>query len=131
LKEVNNTPAPDAGELETLQRTNELYKQQGKGPSEKSVKSRAATSKSTASRSIAPTNHPSKKATHNSSNKEGDKNPPRGKIDSSHKLPMRKKRKNVVEQAEEPRTESEDMELETDQPRDAIQHSPPMEIDET
>jgi hypothetical protein len=53
---------------------------------------------------------------------------------------MKKKRKKFVGQAEEPEIESEDMELETDldsvfcnvdQPRDAIQHSPPMEIDET
>jgi hypothetical protein len=39
--------------------------------------------------------HPSKKATHNSSNGGGDKNRPRYKIDSSHKLPTRKKRKNL------------------------------------
>ena len=53
---------------------------------------------------------------------------------------MRKKRKNVVGKAKDPETESEDMELETDldnvfcnvdHPRDAIQHSPPMEIVET
>jgi hypothetical protein len=52
--------------------------------------------------------HPSKKATQNSSNAGGDKNPPRGKIDSSHKLPVRKKRKNVVGKVEELETESED-----------------------
>jgi hypothetical protein len=84
--------------------------------------------------------HPSKKATHISSNGGGDKNRPRGKIDSSHKLPVRKKRKNVVEQAEELGTESEDMELETnldsvlckvDQPGDVIHHNPLMEIVET
>jgi hypothetical protein len=97
-----NTPAPDAGDLETLQSTNELYKQQGKGPGEKSVQSPAATPKSTTSQSIAPMTHPSKKETHNSSNGGGDKNPPPGKIDSSHKLPVRKKRKNVVQEAEEP-----------------------------
>jgi hypothetical protein len=60
------------------------------------------------SRNIAPTTHPSKKATHNSSNARGDKNPPHGKIDSSYKLPVRKKRKNVAGQVEEPKTESED-----------------------
>jgi hypothetical protein len=136
----DNTPAPDAGDLETLQSTTELYKQQGKGPGEKSVQSPATTPKSTTSQSIAPTTHPSKKETQNSSNGGGDKNPPRGKIDSSHKLPVRKKRKNVVGQAEEPETESEDMELETDldnvfcnvdQPGDAIHHNPLMEIVET
>jgi hypothetical protein len=117
-----------------------LYKQQGKGPDEKSVQSPTSTPKSTTSWSIAPTAHPSKKATQNSSNEGGDKNPPRGKIDSSHKLPVRKKRKNVVGQAEEPETESEDMELETDldnvfcnvdQPANAIHHSSIMEIAET
>jgi hypothetical protein len=52
---------------------------------------------------------------------------------------VRKKRKNVVEQAKEPVTESEEMELETeldnifcnvDQPRDMIHHNPLMEIAE-
>jgi hypothetical protein len=33
---------------------------------------------------------------------------PRSKSDSSHKIPVRKKMKNVVGQAEEPETESED-----------------------
>ena len=91
-----NTLALDVGDLETLQSTNELYKQQGKGPGEKSVQSPTATPKSTTSQSIAPTTHLSKKETHNSSNGGGDKNPPRGKIYSSHKLHVRKKRKNVV-----------------------------------
>jgi hypothetical protein len=53
---------------------------------------------------------------------------------------MRKKRKNVLEQAKDPRTESEDMELETDmdnvfckvdQPADTMHHSSIMEIVET
>jgi hypothetical protein len=136
----DNTPALDAGDLETLQSTIELYKQQGKGPGENSVQYPATTPKSTTSWSIAPTAHPSKKETQNLSNGGGDKNPPHGKIDSSDKLPVRKKRKNVVGQAEEPEIENEDMELETDldnvfrnvdQPEDAIHHSPPMEIDET
>jgi len=52
--------------------------------------------------------YPSKKATQNYSNARGHKNPPRGKIDSSHKLPVRKKRKNIVGQVKEPETESED-----------------------
>jgi hypothetical protein len=84
--------------------------------------------------------HPSKKSTQSSSNGGGDKNPSRAKIDSSHKLPMKKKRKNFVVQAEEPEIESEDMELDTDmdsvfrnidQPGDAIEHSLPMKIAET
>jgi hypothetical protein len=84
--------------------------------------------------------HPSKKETQNYSNRGGDKNPPHSKIDSSHKLLARKKRKNIVGKAEEPEIESEDMELETDldrlfcnvdHPGDTIHHSPPMEITET
>jgi hypothetical protein len=48
--------------------------------------------------------HPSKKTTHNSSSGGGDKNPSQGKIDSSHNLPVRKKRENCVGKAEEPET---------------------------
>jgi hypothetical protein len=117
-----------------------LYKQQGKGPGEKSVQSVDNTPKSTTSRSIAPTAHHNKKETQNSSNGGGDNNPPHPKIDSSHKLPVDKKRKKIVGQAEEPEIESENMELEPDldsvfhnldQPRDAIQHSHPMDIADT
>jgi hypothetical protein len=90
-----------------------LYRQQGKGSGEKSGQSSASTPKSTTSQSIASTAHPSKKATQKSSNRGGDKNPPRGKIDSSHKFPPTKKRKNIVEQIEEPEIESEHMQLET------------------
>jgi hypothetical protein len=83
--------------------------------------------------------HPSKKETHNYSNEGGDKNPPHRKIDSSHKLPMMKKRKNIVGKAKEPETESENMQLETvvddvfckvDQPVDTMHHSSTMEIAE-
>jgi hypothetical protein len=49
--------------------------------------------------------HTGKKSTHNYSNAVGDKKPPCGTIDSYHKLPMRKKRKNIVGKAEEPETE--------------------------
>jgi hypothetical protein len=59
----DNTPISDDGDVETLQSTTELYKQQGKGSSEKSVQSSTSTPKSRTSRSIAPTTHPSKKAT--------------------------------------------------------------------
>jgi hypothetical protein len=38
--------------------------------------------------------------TNNSSGDRGEKNPPLGKIESSHKLPPRKKRKNVVQEEE-------------------------------
>jgi hypothetical protein len=65
--------------------------------------------------------HPSKKVINSSSGGGGDKNPPLGKIESSHKLPLRKKRKNIVQEEEENHIESdinrfslEDMELKVD-----------------
>jgi hypothetical protein len=136
----NNTPSSDVSNLETLKSTIELYKQQGKGLGENTVQSPDITPKSMKSWSIIPMTHASEKATQNSSNGGGDINPPCTKIDSSHKLPVKKKRKKIVGQVEEPEIESENMELETDldsvfrnidQPRDAIQHSLPMEIAET
>jgi hypothetical protein len=117
-----------------------LYRQQGKGPGEKSVQSTNNTPKSTTSWSIAPTAHHNNKATQSSSNGGGDNDPPHSKIDSSHKLPVDKKRKKIVGQAEEPEIQSENMELEPDldsvlcyldHPRDAIQHSHPMDISDT
>jgi hypothetical protein len=84
--------------------------------------------------------HPSKKATQKHSNGGGDKNPPRGKIDSSHKIPVTKKRKNIVGKAKEPETESENMQLETnvddvfckvDPPANMMHHGLTMEIAET
>jgi hypothetical protein len=135
----NNTLAFDDCDVETLQSTTELYKQQGKGSDEKSVQSPANTPKSTTSHSISSTTHPSKKATQKFSNGGGDKNPPRRKIDSSHKLPLMKKRKNIVGQVKEPEIESEDMQLETsvdvmfrkvDPLVDAMHHSSTMEITE-
>jgi hypothetical protein len=39
--------------------------------------------------------HPNKKETQKYSNEGGYKNPPRGKIDSSQKLPLTKKRKTL------------------------------------
>jgi hypothetical protein len=86
-----------------------LYRQQGKGSGEKSVQSSANTPKSMTSWSIASTAHPSKKATQKSSNGGGYKNPPRAKIDSSHKLPLTKRRKNIIGQAKEPKIESDHM----------------------
>jgi hypothetical protein len=56
--------------------------------------------------SIAPTPHHNNKETQNSSNGGGDNDPPHPKIDSSHKLPVDKKRKKIVGQAEEPKIES-------------------------
>jgi hypothetical protein len=90
-------------------------------------------------RSIASTAHPSKKATQKYSNGGGDKNPPRTKIDSSHKVPLTKKRKNIVGQADEPEIESEQMQLEIETEHmhkvgpsaDMMHHSSAMEIAET
>jgi hypothetical protein len=136
----DNTPAHDDGDVETLQSATELYRQQGKGFGEKSFQSLTITTKSMTSRSIASTTHPSKKETQKYSNEGGDKNPPRGKIDSSHKLLVMKKRIFFLGQAEEPKTESEDMQIETfvddlfrkvDPPVDAMHHSSTMEIDDT
>jgi hypothetical protein len=117
-----------------------LYTQQGKGPGDKSVQSTNITPKSTTSRSIAPAAHHNNKETRISSNGGGNNDPPHSKIDSSHKLPIEKKRKKNVGQAEEPKIQSENMELDIDldsmlryldQPKDAIQHSRPMDISVT
>jgi hypothetical protein len=83
--------------------------------------------------------HPSKKETHKSSNGGGDKNPPRTKIDSSHKIPLTKKRKNIVGQVDKLKIESEQMQLEIETQHihkiglfvDVIHHSSTMEIAET
>ena len=107
-----NNPASGDCDAETLQSATELYRQQGKVSSEKSAQSPASTPKSATSRSIASTAHPSKKATQKSSNGGGDKNPPHIKIDSSHKIPLTKKRKNNAGQANEPKIESEQVQIE-------------------
>jgi hypothetical protein len=89
------------------------------------------------SRSITPMAHHSNKETQSYSKRGGDNDHPHSKIDSSHKLPVEKKREKNVRQVEEPETQSENMELDTDlgsmlryldHPRDAIQHSHPMDI---
>jgi hypothetical protein len=81
--------------------------------------------------------HQRNKEAHIYSNGGGDNGPPHSKIDISHKLPVEKKRKKNVGQAEEPENQSENMKLDTnmdsmmrflDQLRDAIHHSHPMDI---
>jgi hypothetical protein len=47
------------------------------------------------------------KVAHSSSGGGGDKNPPSGKNESSHKLPLRKKIKNIVQEEEGPQAESD------------------------
>jgi hypothetical protein len=60
---------------------------------EKNAQYPIVTPKSTTSHSSTPTAYPSKKVTHSSSGGGRDKNPPSDKIKSSHKLPVRKKKK--------------------------------------
>jgi hypothetical protein len=98
-EEVNNqnTLAHDTTDLETLLNNNDLYKQKGKNLGEKSAQSLVVTPKNTTSRSNAPVVHPIKKFVNNSSSGGGDKNPPFEKIESFHKLPLRKKRKTLLE----------------------------------
>jgi hypothetical protein len=117
-----------------------LNRQQGKGPGDKSVQSVNNTPKSTTSRSIAPTAHHNNKETHSSSNGGGYNYPPHSKIDSSHKILVDKKRKKNVGHAEEPKIQSENMELEPDldsvlhylyEPGGTIQDSHPMDISDT
>jgi hypothetical protein len=94
-EEENNNlgaPAHNDGDLETVLSTNEFYKKKGKGPDEKSVQSPTITSNTTTSHSNAPTAHPTKKVTNTISNDGGEKKPPSGKIESSHKLPLKTKR---------------------------------------
>jgi hypothetical protein len=101
-EEGNNqiTHVHDVGDLETLLSNNDFYKQRGKGPSERSVHSPIVTPKNTTSKRNAPTGHPVKKVVNNSSSGGGEKNPSPGKIESSHKISMRKKRKNLVQEEE-------------------------------
>jgi hypothetical protein len=61
--------------------------------------------------SIAPVAHHSNRETQSSSNKGGDNDPPHSKNDSSHKLPVEKKRKTILGQEEEP---EQGMEVDTD-----------------
>jgi hypothetical protein len=134
-----NAPASDANDLDTEKICTKFYMQLAKGPGHKSVQSTNNTKKSTTSQSINPTTHHSDKETHSSSNEGGDNEPPHSKIDSSHKLPIEKKRKKMG-QVEKMEIQSENMELDTDldsvlyyldHPKDSIQHSRPMDISNT
>ena len=93
MNSVDNNPTSVDCNEERLQSATELYRQHGKVSGEKSTQSPANTPKRRTSWSIASTVHPSKKATQKSSNGGGDKNSPRINIDSSHKIPLAKKRK--------------------------------------
>jgi hypothetical protein len=102
-EEDNNlgNPTHTVGDLEMVLSTNELYKQRGKGPSKKSVQSPIFTPNTSTPQSSTPATHLYKKLTKNSSSRGGDKNPPQRKIEISHKLPLRKKRKNILQEEEE------------------------------
>jgi len=67
------------------------------GPNKKISQSPNITPKTSTPRRSAPMTHPSKKLTNTISIARGDKNPPLGKIEISHKLPLRKKRNNIVQ----------------------------------
>jgi hypothetical protein len=100
--DVLHTLTRDTGDLEMILNTNESYKQRGNILGEKSAHSPTITPKSTTSLSSVAMAHKVKKETHNYSGGRGDKNPSSGKIESSHKLPVRKKRKNNVQEEEGP-----------------------------
>jgi hypothetical protein len=88
---------------------------------EKISQSPTVTPKSTTSQSSTPVTHQIKNVTHSSLGGGGDKNPPSRKIESSHKLPFRKKINKKLQEEEGPQGEShicnlslEDMELNID-----------------
>jgi hypothetical protein len=94
-EEEDNTQSAhvhNAGDLETILSTNEFYKQKGKGPTERNTQSPVVTPKNIISWSNASTNYLVRKIANNSSSG-GEKNAPSGKIENSHKFPIRKKRK--------------------------------------
>jgi hypothetical protein len=69
----------------------------------------------------APMTHPIRNISNSSSSGGGEKNPPPEKFESSHKLPVRKKMKNLIQEEEEKLIENDiqrfsldDMELEAD-----------------
>jgi hypothetical protein len=122
-EEDNNqgTHVQNVDNLETILSTNGFYKQKGKGLNEKSAWSPVVTPKTTTSRSNAPTTHPIRKIAKSISSNRGEKNSPPRKIESSHEFPLRKKRKNVVQEEEDNLIKNdinsfslEDMELKVD-----------------
>jgi hypothetical protein len=100
-EEVDNLgiPTHNVGDLETVLSMNKFYKKKGNGPNEKSAQSPTITHKNTTYRSSAPSSHPYRKVINNSSYG-GENYPPLRKIESSHKIPLRKKRKNILQEEE-------------------------------
>jgi hypothetical protein len=123
-EEDNNlgAPAHNDGDLETLLSTNNFTRKKERVLVRRAPQSPVVTPKNTKSWSNAPTTHPTRKFTNNISSSGGENNPPSSrKIESSHKLPLKKKRKNVVQEEGDHRIENdinnfslEDMELEAD-----------------
>jgi hypothetical protein len=72
-----------------------------KGPSERSTQSPVVTPKTTTSQRNAPMTHPVKNIANSISSGGGEKNPPSEKIENSHKFPVRKKRKNLIQEEED------------------------------
>jgi hypothetical protein len=83
--------------MEMVLSINEFYKKKGKGPNDKSSQSPTVTPKTTTSQRNSPVAHPSRKLTKSSLGGGGEKNPTPRKVERSHKLPLRKKRKNVMQ----------------------------------
>jgi hypothetical protein len=97
---IQNTHVHNTGDLETLLSSNDLYKKKGKNLGERSAQSPIFTPKNVTSRSNTPSAHPVNKFVNNSSSGGGYMNPPSRKIEISHKLPVRKKRKTPLQDEE-------------------------------
>jgi hypothetical protein len=94
---IQSTLVHNSSGLETLLSSDDLYKKKGKIPSEICAQSPVVTPNNATSRSSTPTTHPIMKYIKNSSRGGGDKNPPSVKIESSHKFPLRNKRKTPLQ----------------------------------
>jgi hypothetical protein len=108
-EEDNNLGATthNVGDLEIVLSTNEFYKHKVKGLNEKSAQSPTINPNNSTSWSSVPVDHPYRKVINNSLSGGGEKNCSPGKIETSHKLPLRKKRENIVQEEEDPHVESD------------------------
>jgi hypothetical protein len=122
-EEANNqsTHVHDVGDLETLLSSHYFYKKKGKGPIERSIKYPVVTPENSTSWRNAPKTHPFRRVVSSSSSGGGEKNPHPGKLESSHKISMGKKRNNLVQEEEDNLIENDirsfslwDMELQVD-----------------
>jgi hypothetical protein len=122
-EEANNqsTPVHKVGDIETILSTNELYKKKGKGPSERSSSLQLLLPKLPHPGEMLQLAHPVRNISNTSSSSGGEKNTPSGKLENSHKFPVRKKRKKLIQEEEDNLIENDiqifsldDMELEAD-----------------